>query len=281
MTCQVHPQVIQDVRALIASYDVTRLRCFQLNPHVDQDIRVQDLSSGATAISFPEVGYFNALHGLQALTEQVKIDVAPLYEGYAGKIKVGMCLGDEDSNLGLPVSRYVRLAGQLSRLHDRRYFRSSICKIIEPEAVDPREFAAMYLRAFDASPQRPDAALSNLERLCHWPNVYPALLSIDGELVGFCVLYVQGTWALLAGGGILPSFQRRGLHLHSIAWRLALARRLGCKRVASWTYCHNQSSKNLQEIGLEVIFEENIYELAPLQLQSVSRENQAPLACVW
>ena len=253
------PDLSRSVRQVFTRYEILRLQIFRKNPDVDQDIRTINRDDGITLTRFDEVKYFNCVHGATSWTPDLLEDVRTCFQGYSGPVKLGIFPPPRSSVPFPEVARYVRLYADLNDLAESEFPDDRAVNILMGPALDPELFAATYLKVFEAEPARPEAALSNLARLCHDPQIHAGLIMAGDQVAGISVLYQDGEWAFLAGGGVFPEFQNSGLHRISLIRRIRLARELGCKQIVSWTYARNQSCKNMEKLGLKVLFEEPIY----------------------
>lgn len=250
--------LVKNIRATISHYEEARLVAFSQNEEVDQLIRYKHFGEDVFACNFPEVGYFNSVHGLTALDQTMYEELSKFYSGYRGPVKTGVFPGTPTDIKAKKVAQYVRLYADLATLSPASEPPRG-ASIMSASDYSPQGFAEMYLDVLEATPVRREAALSNLKLLSTTTGIYSYLIFHNNTPVGISVLFTKGDWCFLAGGGILPQFRRKGLHRFSLLHRLTLAKKLGCKHVVSWTYSRDQSCNNLQKVGLKIIFEEPIY----------------------
>ena len=258
----------------IAGYDLARLHLYRQNPEWDNGISLSKLPDGQVLTRFPEVGYFNRVFPSAQATQPDWEAIGRFFGPdlhFTARVPHPM-LGHKQAYaaLGKKSGEHIALYGRPDRMPKQvvTYPPGLSFEEITPETESV--FARMYLRVFEANPHRPKAAESNLAMLPYHPQVSCRLMVFEGKPAGFHVLYFDGDWAILAGGGILPAYRNHGFHQASVAYRLTEAREAGFRHTAAWTYCRKASYHNLLKAGFEEAYLEEVYAFSGLAEKVVS-----------
>jgi ribosomal protein S18 acetylase RimI-like enzyme len=178
--------------------------------------------------------------------------------------QVSIATDDAAARAGL--ARYPRAWLQLARGDAPVAALASSLRIDDASADDLAAAAPIYGGAFDL----PASFTPVVAALAGRPG-WHAFVARDGEVpVGLGLLRVDGLVGYLAGGATAPSHRRRGAQGALVAARVARARALGCRWVATETGEEipgepQHSFRNLRRAGFEVVGR---------------RENYAPAAIV-
>jgi Acetyltransferase (GNAT) family len=261
---------------LFANYDSLRLRTYQDREHHSDRLR-QTLIGSATALRFDDVGYFNRVYAPdQSISERLP-EIEAFYEGCPfGCELIGPPIGASEqidqacqSRGWVPGKSY---AWVYSRISSSLVLADVSPKFIvrAPEVGEKTRFFLCYLQAFEAEPDRFDAALKNMRHLFDRPELSFLMAWEKNEPAGVAMLYREGKDAVLCAGATLAKRRRQGCHRAMLAARIQLAIQQGCQEIFSWALVGSPSQVSMQRAGIDTVAVTSAWHLRP-GLKSVRR----------
>jgi hypothetical protein len=238
-----------------ALYDQRRLETYQ--EREGHDIRISSVGE-AMALRFDDVAYFNRIY---APDESIADRLAEAEAFYRGSPFGCFLVGPPAPSPGIevvcqqrgwaPGPRYSWLHAPVARLEEQMVSPEFV---VSPPRLSERElFLRCYLEAFEAQPNRFNAAISNMRHLFDWPDLLFLLAWKEGQPAGIAMLLHSQHTAVFCAGATLPSYRNGGCHAALLAARVRLVRELGCQDVFSWAFEGSQSEINMGRIGLQTM----------------------------
>ena len=235
--------------SIAATYDELRLTTYASRPDVAARIETRR-ADHARGLRFDDVGYFNRIYdwgsgaGAEELLEMFSGgSVHPaFYLGLVGEppgSTGSWCRGEAYSWLEAPLA------------HCRPV--TTATPIRTPEPGEHEAFLQTYLRAFGANVHSFPVAIRNMRLLFDVPQLHFLMATSPEGILSIGMLFKHGDTAMLSAGSTLEAYRGRGCHMALIGARLHLARRLGCRRIASWAVADSESESNMRRQGLELV----------------------------
>ncbi len=253
-----HSTLAKTALHLIARYDSLRLQTYRDREHHGDRIRLAPIGS-ATALRFDDVGYFNKVYSPDESAARRLPEIEMFYQGCSFGCELIGPIEGSGGEIGracrdrgwAPGRRYAWLHAPMpatTELHPPTVFR-----IRPPEMEQRASFLLTYLRAFEAQPDRFDAALRNMRHLFHLRELEFLMAWHGNQPAGIGMLYRAGKTALLCAGATLPEYRRRGCHTALVAARIRLAREQGCEEIFASAIPDGQSQTNMHRAGLRTV----------------------------
>ncbi|MHA7130414.1 hypothetical protein [Algoriphagus namhaensis] len=245
-------------------YDVARLQAFQNNHAVCQSIQVSEVDE-LTILKFEPVKYFNYAMG-RIHTNEV-LDWVQDYYRQTGVTQHQFLIDAEDlqSRSILDHSdkyqRHTKIAlMKLDPAAPHLHFEQKDLGLHRVTHETIRQFAWLYLEAFEAENRHAESVEDNFEKKLEIPGLEFYFVKEQEQPVGVTGIFQRETFQILSVGAILPAFRNRGFH------KAALSQRMDrCKQTApgipifSWAYHGSVSHQNMIKTGMELAQEVLVY----------------------
>jgi GNAT superfamily N-acetyltransferase len=255
------PETIERVVDADIAYTISRMQVLERLPGNPIGIayrRIDDRIAALMAKRLPSHS-FNRVVGLRAGDEHHLAPIDAWYRENAVLARFEMIPGHHDAALGRALAR-------LGYTHSG-FHAALICPPALPvgksEQVDVEAVASAarmedFLRAYVAGWGVPakehDWFKANVRPWLGQPGWSLYMARHDGAPAAAAILFVHGGAAYLADGCTDPAFRRHGLHTTLLRRRIADARQAGADFVFSGADFLSGSYRNMQRIGMQLLF---------------------------
>ncbi|MHA1436665.1 MAG: GNAT family N-acetyltransferase [Promethearchaeota archaeon] len=172
----------------------------------------------------------------------------------------------------LPIEKITpEFEAKLKKSVEQSYLHAKIRKVAEQ---DLESLMHLYNKAWMTShtPFSP-ITIDSLKSIYEYPETIILIANVYGSDAGFIILDFEGSnneYGIIAGLGVLPRFQRKGLGkiLGMAAWDLF--KKKGVKELRCEVYIENKSSYNfIKSLGFEE-YEKKVYKMEDFHLNDES-----------
>jgi GNAT superfamily N-acetyltransferase len=262
--------LIDRIMAADAAYTVSRLQVLERLPGNPIGVAYRHIEGRITALMARHIPTpsFNRVLGLRAGDEcHIQALVAWYRDnGVNGRCEIvpghyGPALGRELARLGHYHSGFhaALACGPDSPV--------AIPGGIDIEAVTGPALMEDYLTAYVAGWSLPDNEhdrfKANVRPWRDQPGWSLYVARVDGRPAAAATLYIHGDVGYLADAATDPAFRRRGLHTALLGRRLQEARKAGAEVVFSGAEFHSDSYRNMERIGMRLVFPRAIWTALP------------------
>jgi GNAT superfamily N-acetyltransferase len=211
---------------------------------------------------------FNRVVGLKSGDERRIAPLAAWYRDHGVTARFEMVPGHYDAALGRELARLGYFhAGFHAALICRSDDPIATAGAIDVEAVTSpalmEDFLQAYMKGWGLSENEHDRFKANVRPWRDQPGWSLALARINGRPAAAATLYMHGTVGYLADAATDPAFRRRGLHAALLVRRIADARTAGAALVFSGAEFLSGSYRNMERIGMRLLFTRAIWTPLP------------------
>jgi GNAT superfamily N-acetyltransferase len=241
-----------------AGYDTLRLKTYRDNEQLEPRIQIAAMGS-ATLLRFDDVGYFNRVYSPdQSISKQLSAIEDFYSKSSFGCELIGPPMGTKDNAESVfrrrgwtPGYRYAWLHGRTSHLSTT--FDTCGYTVRQPRPEERLSFLLTYLGAFEAHPEKIDAAVRNMRHLFDCPALRFMMAFKNDEPAGIGMMFEADTAVMLCAGATLPAHRGQGCHTALLEARIRLAIECGWEELVSWADADGQSRTNMERAGLKTV----------------------------
>lgn len=188
--------------------------------------------------------------------------IEDFYRGYGLPAKIDLCpladrsLVDELGRRGYRFGMFYNVQIRPSNAEDAAFAPSPDIRVAPVAAEDAELWAMTMARTSAAQEPVPDddTWLALARVVAQRPGVICFLARIGDEVAGAAALMIREGLATFFSTATLLPYRSRGVQTALVRARLACAARAGCELVTVSTLPGNQSQRNLQRAGFQIVY---------------------------
>jgi GNAT superfamily N-acetyltransferase len=243
------------------AYTISRLQVLERLPGNPIGVayrRIDERIAALTARHIPSPS-FNRVVGLRAGDEAHIAPLVAWYREHEVTAQFEMVPGDYDAALGRELARH--------GFHQSGFHPALACRMGDAIAPPPpadvehvttaaamEDFLDAYVAGWGFPEQQHAQFKANVRPWLHQPGWSLYLARLDGRPAATATLFVHGDTAYCADATTDPACRRRGLHSALLHRRIMDARNAGADLVVSGAESLSASYRNMERIGMRLIF---------------------------
>jgi GNAT superfamily N-acetyltransferase len=264
------PDLIRRTIAIDIAYTISRLQVLERMPGNPIGVayrRIDDRIAALMARHIPSPS-FNRVVGLRAGDEAHIAPLVAWYREHGVSARFQVVPGEYDASLGRELARH--------GFFHSGFHPALACRADDPLAVPPaadiervttaaamEDFLAAYVAGWELAEKDHAQFKANVRPWLHQPGWSLYVARADGRPAAIATVFVQGDTAYCADATTDPAFRRRGLHSALLHRRIMDAKAAGADLVTSGAAFLSDSYRNMERIGLRLMFMRAIWTAMP------------------